>query len=339
MTRRKSMTRRAARFLTVLAALPLLAPLLVLADTPVNLGVVTWIGYGPIYCAAANGYYKRHGLDVKLINFSDNSVMAGAVQSGQIDATTLTYDQVISANARGWKLKVVMPVDYSVGGDAILASMQIQTIKDLKGRKVAFMPASPSDFLLGYALAKDGLSERDVQPVNTTPEGVVGIMAGGSADVGVSYEPNVSVIIKSRGGKRFHVLLSSRDARGMITDVLVLKDSVIAQNPKLVEGLIRGTMDGLAFMKSDPSRAAAIIAKTLEISPSDVKEQLPNIENPELANLGDVFKKEDALPSFYASGKIIGEILKREGQITTLPPIERTYDASFVSALQAHPGG
>ena len=333
------MTRRAARFLTVLAALPLLAPLIVLADTPVNLGVVTWIGYGPIYCAAANGYYKKHGLDVKLINFSDNSVMAGAVQSGQIDATTLTYDQVISANARGWKLKVVMPVDYSVGGDAILASMQIQTIKELKGRKVAFMPASPSDFLLGYALAKDGLSERDVQPVNTTPEGVVGIMAGGSADVGVSYEPNVSVIIKSNGGKRFHVLLSSRDARGMITDVLVLKDSVIAQNPKLVEGLIRGTMDGLAFMKSDPSRAAAIIAKTLEISPSDVKEQLPNIENPELANLGDVFKKEDALPSFYASGKIIGEILKREGQITSLPPIERTYDASFVSALQAHPGG
>ena len=333
------MTRRAARFLTVLAALLLLAPVWVLADTPVNFGVVTWIGYGPIYCAAANGYYKKHGLDVKLINFSDNSVMAGAVQSGQIDATTLTYDQVISANARGWNLKVVMPVDYSVGGDAILASMQIQTIKDLKGRKVAFMPASPSDFLLGYALARDGLSERDVLPVNTTPEGVVGIMAGGSADVGVSYEPNVSVIIKSNGGKRFHVLLSSRDARGMITDVLVLKDSMIARDPKLVEGLIRGTMDGLAFMKSDPSRAAAIIAKTLEISPSDVTEQLPNIENPELANLGDVFKKEDALPSFYASGKIIGEILKREGQIAVLPPIERTYDASFVSALQAHPGG
>jgi NitT/TauT family transport system substrate-binding protein len=333
------MTRRAARFFTVLAALLLLAPVLARADTPVNLGVVTWIGYGPIYCAAANGYYKKHGLDVKLINFSDNSVMAGAVQSGQIDATTLTYDQVIAANARGWKLKVVMPVDYSVGGDAILASMQIQSIKDLKGRKVAFMPASPSDFLLGYALAKDGLSERDVQPVNTTPEGVVGIMAGGSAEVGVSYEPNVSVIVKSSGGKRFHVLLSSRDARGMITDVLVLKDSVIAKNPKLVEGLIRGTMDGLAFMKSDPSRAAAIIAKTLDISTAEVQEQLPNIENPVLANLGDVFKKAGVLPSFYASGKIIGEILQREGQIAALPPIEITYDASFVNALQANPGG
>jgi NitT/TauT family transport system substrate-binding protein len=178
-----------------------------------------------------------------------------------------------------------------------------------------------------------------VRPINTTPEGVVGIMAGGSADVGVSYEPNVSVIVKSGGGRRFHVLLSSREARGMITDVLVLKDSVIAKNPRLVEGLIRGTLDGLAFMKADPAKAAAIIAKTLDISTAEVLEQLPNIENPALANLGDVFKKAGVLPSFYASGKIIGEILQREGQIGALPPIEITYDASFVSALQANPGG
>jgi hypothetical protein len=47
----------------------------------VKLGVATWIGYGPIYCAAANGYYKKYGLDVKLINFSDNALMAGAVRN------------------------------------------------------------------------------------------------------------------------------------------------------------------------------------------------------------------------------------------------------------------
>jgi NitT/TauT family transport system substrate-binding protein len=309
------------------------------AATPVTLGVVTWIGYGPIYCAAANGFYRKYGLDVTLVNFTDNSVMAGAVQSGQILATTLTYDQVIASNARGWKLKVVMPVDYSVGGDAILSTMQIQSIKDLKGRKVAFMSASPSEFLLGYALARDGLSEKDVQQVSATPEGMVGIMAGGSVDVGVSYEPNVSVLVKSGGGKRFHVLMSSRDARGMITDVLVLKDSVIAKSPQLVDGLIRGTLDGLAFMKAEPAKAAAIIAKTLEISVADVQDQLPNIENPSLANLGDVFNPVAELPSFYASGKVIGDILKRAGQIDGLPPIESTYDARFVKAVQAHPGG
>ncbi len=334
------MQRTSPRLLCLLALLSApVGPRIAAAAEAVTLGVVTWIGYGPIYCAAANGFYKKYGLDVKLVNFSDNSVMAGALQSGQVDATTLTYDQVIAANARGWKLKVVMPVDYSVGGDAIMASAQIRNVRDLKGRKVAFMAASPSDFLLGYALSKDGLSEKDISPVNTTPEGVVGIMAGGAVDVGVSYEPNVSVIVKSSGGKRFHVLLSSREARGMIVDVLVLKESVIAKNPRLAEGLIRGTMDGLAFMQSQPAKARDIIARTLDISPAEVQDQLPNIENPPLSRLGDVFKKNDALPSFYASGKIIGDILKKEGQIDSPPPIDATYDATFVAALQAASGG
>jgi NitT/TauT family transport system substrate-binding protein len=328
-----------SRFWKIAIVVSLLLPRAVLAETPVNLGVVTWIGYGPIYCAAANGYYRRYGLDVKLINFSDNSVMPGALQSGQIDASTLTYDQVIAANSRGWKLKVVMPVDYSVGGDAILATAKISSVRDLKGRKVAFMAASPSDFLLGYALAREGLSERDVAAVNTTPEGVVGILAGGATDAGVTYEPSVSVITKSGGGRRFHVLMSSREARGMITDVLVLRDSVIARNPALAEGLIRGTMDGLAYMQSDPAGAVRIIARRLDISPAEVQEQLPNVENPALASLGDVFKRQPELPSFYASGRIISDILKREGQIDAAPPIDSTYDARFVSAVQAKPGG
>jgi NitT/TauT family transport system substrate-binding protein len=305
------------------------------AADSVNMGVVTWIGYGPIYCAAANGSYKKYGLDVHLVNFSDNSVMAGALQSGQIDATTLTYDQVLAADARGWKLKVVMPIDYSVGGDAILGVQEVRSIKDLKGRKVAFMSASPSDFLLGYALSKQGLSEKDITPVNATPEGVVGIMAGGSVDVGVTYEPNVSVLTKSNGGNRFHIIMSSHEARGMITDVLVLKESEITKNPQMVKALIRGTMDGLLFMQTEPAKANAIIAKALDISAAEVADQLQNIENPSLERLGDVFKKSDALPSFYASGKIINDILQREGQIDSPPPIEGTYDATFVAAVQS----
>jgi NitT/TauT family transport system substrate-binding protein len=115
----------------------------------------------------------------------------------------------------------------------------------------------------------------------------------------------------------------------------VLKAGVIAKNPQLADALVRGTMDGLAFMRAQPEQAVAIIARTLEITPAEVREQLPNIENPDLAHLGDVFKNSDALPSFFASGKLIGGILVREGQIDTLPPIESTFDARFVTALQA----
>lgn len=308
------------------------------AAAPVRLGVVNWIGYGPIYCAAANGYYRKYGSDVQLVTFSDNSLMSGALQGGEIQASTLTYDQVIAAASKGWKLRVVMPLDYSVGGDAIVASVAIHSVKDLKGRKVAFQPLSPSDFLLAYALAQSGLSQKDIRAVNSTPEQVVAVIASGAVDAGVTYEPSVSMIRKLGGGTQFHVLLSSREARGMITDVLALTENTIARNPKLVEGLIRGTLDGLDYMRKEPDKAATLISQVLGIGVDDVKAQLANVENPPLAQLGDVFKKSSALPSFYASGRVIGDILRKEGQIQVLPPIETTYDGSFVAALQAHPG-
>jgi NitT/TauT family transport system substrate-binding protein len=324
-----------AVFLFLAALLPALAG----AATPVTLGVVTWVGYGPIYCAVANGSYQKYGYEVKLVNFADNSMEPAALQSGEVMASTMTYDQVILSDAKGWKLKVVMPLDYSVGGDAIVASTAIKSIRDIKGHKVAFTPAAPGEFLLGYALAREGMSEADVKPVNATPEGVVGIMAGGSADVGVTYEPSVSTLVKSGGGQRFHVLVSSREAKGIITDVLVFKEDVIAKDPKMVEGLMRGTMDGLAFMRAEPQRAAAIIAKTLDISVADLAEELPLIENPSLDHLGDIFTKSDSLPSFQAAGKMIGDILKKEGQIDATPAFEATIDPHFVTILQSGKGG
>jgi NitT/TauT family transport system substrate-binding protein len=305
------------------------------AARDLNLGVVNWIGYGPIYVAAANGYYRKYGPDAHLVTFSDNSLMAGAAQGGELDATTLTYDQVIMGDSRGLTLKVVMPVDYSVGGDAIIASSSIRSLQDLKGHKVAYQPASPSEFLLGYALGTVSLSERDIRSVTSTPEGVPAMLASHAVEVGVTYEPNVSTVLNLEGGRRFHTLLSSREARGMITDVLAVTDATIARNPKLVEGLIRGTLDGLAFMHSNPQQAAAIIAKVLGITSAEVMRQLPLIENPDLAHLSDVYQHTTTLPSFYASGRIIGDLLLKSGQVKKVVPIESTLDMRFIQALQS----
>jgi NitT/TauT family transport system substrate-binding protein len=305
------------------------------AARDLKLGVVNWIGYGPLYVAAAKGYYRKYGPDVQLVTFSDNSLMPGAVQGGELDATTLTFDQVIVADSRGLSLKVVMPVDYSVGGDAIVAADTVHSLHDLKGHKVAYQPGSTSEFLLGFALGTVGLSERDIRSVTSTPEGVPAMLASHAVEVGVTYEPNVSTVLTLDGGRRFHALLTSREARGMITDVLVVTADTIARNPKMVQGLMRGTLDGLAFMKSNPQQAAALIAKALDIAPAEVLRQLPLIENPDLPQLGDVYQKSNQLPSFYASGRIIGDLVLKSGQIKTLAPIETTLDSRFVQALQA----
>src|ERR1700710_460577 len=120
--------------------------------TQLNVGTVVWIGYGPFYVAEAMDMYKKYNLSVKLQVFSDPALIPAALAGGSVQGAMVTYDQVIGQVAKGMAQKVVMPIDYSNGGDAIVATKAITKVSEFKGKKIGFNPLSPSDFLLSYAL-------------------------------------------------------------------------------------------------------------------------------------------------------------------------------------------
>jgi len=300
-----------------------------------KIGTVIWIGYGPYYVADALDLYKKSGYKVSLQMFSDPALIPPAIEGGSVDGGMLTYDQVIGQVAKGSTQRVVSPIDYSAGGDAIVSSVDIKKLSDFKGKKIGFNPLSPSDFLLSYALKVAKLTEKDIIPVNMTPEAIPAAMASGSMPIGVTYEPNVSQITALEGGKKFHVVYSSKDAPGLITDVLVFKKEVIKAKPDLVKALIQGYIDGLDYMKKNPDKAAEIIGKAIGVSGAEVKEQLSGVYNLEAKEMAKVFdKKGKDTTSFYVSGKLIGEILLAKGQITAIPKIEDTYDDSILKSMK-----
>lgn len=305
-----------------------------IASTPMSVGTVVWIGYGPFYVAESTGLFKKHGVNVKLNVFSDPSMIPAALAGGSIQGAMMTYDQVIGQVAKGFSQKVVMPIDYSNGGDAIVASKNITKITDFKGKKVGFAPLSPSDFLLSYALKSNGLSEKDITPANMNPEAVPAAMASGQMPIGVTYEPSVAQVLSQGRGQKFHVVFSSKDAPGLIADVLVFNEKFIKSNPKEITGIIKAYLDGVAYMKSQPDESAKIIGKFMGISAAEVKEQLAGVYNIPLAEMPKAFIPSKQTTSYFGSGEIIGTILKNKGQINNIPPIESTIDAQFVNALQ-----
>lgn len=317
-----------ACFATFAAVLPFSAQ----AVEKMKIGTVVWAGYAPFYVADALDLYKAHDLKVDLQFFNDPALIPSAMAGGALDGGMLTYDQVVGGVAKGLAHKVVMPIDFSNGGDAIVADKSITSVTDFKGKKVGFNPLSPSDFLLAYALKSNGLTDKDINPVNMTPEGIPGAMASGSLPVGVTYEPNVSQILGMPGDK-FHVVYSSKDAPGLITDVLVFDDKVIAKRPAAIKALILGYLDGLAYMQSHPDEAAGIIGKVLGVSAEEAKEQMSGVYNIPLAEMGKNFERSEATSSFFGSGAVIGKLLKDNGQIPVVPDFASTFDAQFVEAL------
>ncbi len=303
------------------------------AATQVKIASLIWIGYGPFYVAEALDLYKKHGLSVKLQMFSDPALIPPALVGGSVQGAMVTYDQVIGQVAKGISHKVVMPIDYSNGGDAIVVANGINKVSDFKGKKVGFNPLSPSDFLLSYALKTNGLVEKDITPVSMTPEAVPAAMASGQLPVGVTYEPSLSQVLSQGGGKKFKVIFSSKEAPGLIADVLVFDDKYIKSNPKEITAIIKGYLDGLEYIKAKPDEAAKIIGKAMGVSAKEVKEQWAGVYNIPLKEMPKAFVKAKETTSYYASGEIISGLLKAKGQIDKIPATEATMDAQFVNAL------
>lgn len=303
------------------------------AVTTMKIGSVVWIGYGPFFVAEAKDLYKKHDLKVTLQMFSDPALIPTAMASHSVDGGMLTYDQVIGSVAKGLPQKVVMPIDYSNGGDAIVATTTITKVSDFKGKKIGFNPLSPSDFLLSYAIKKNGLTEKDIDPISMTPEAVPAAMASGSIPIGVTYEPSLSQILSQGNGKKFHVVFSSKNAPGLIADVLVFDQKYIQAHPKEIKGLIESYIEGMAYMKAHPDESATIIGKAMGVSGKEVLEQLKGVYNIPLAEMPKAFVKSSSTTSYFASGEIIGNILKNKGQISAIPAIENTFDNQFVKSL------
>jgi len=299
----------------------------------IKLGTVVWIGYGPFYVADALDLYKKYNLKVSLQVFSDPALIPPAIASGAVDGGHLTYDQVVAQVAGGNAQKVVMPIDYSNGGDAIVADTSIKTVKDFKGKKIGFNPLSPSDFLLSYALKTNGLTDKDIMPVSMTPEAVPAAMASGEMPIGVTYEPSLSQILSQGGGKKFKVVFSSKNAPGLIADVMVFDEKVIKAKPTEIASIIKAYLDGLAYMKAKPDEAAKIIGKFMGVTAKEVKEQLPGVYNIPVNEMPKAFVKAKETTSYYASGEIISQLLLSKGQIKSIPATEATFDAQFVTAL------
>ena len=310
-----------------------LLPLFSQAAETLKIATTVWAGNGPLYVADKLDLYKPYDLKVNLQFFSDPAMAVPAMASGAIDGSALTYDQVVAAVAQGHKHRVVMPIDYSNGGDAIVADVSITSIEQLKGKKVGVAPLSPPEFLLNYALQTKGLTQADIKPININPDAVPGAMASGSLLAGVTWEPNVSRVVGMGGGARYHVLFSSKQAPGLITDVLAFDEKVIATRGKAIEGLIKGYLDGLAYMHSHPVEATQIIAEVLGVSSEEATEQMAGVYNVPLAEMPKNFERSDTTMSFFGSGAIIAELMHSSGQIRRIPAIEDTLDDRFIKAL------
>jgi NitT/TauT family transport system substrate-binding protein len=174
--------------------------------------------------------------------------------------------------AKGLPLKAVLVNDNSAGNDALMVGPTIKSFKDLKGKKVALEEFSVSHFVLVTALAKNGMSQKDVKVVNLSAGDAAAAFMSGRVDAAVVWNPWVNQIQTSGKGK---ALFTSKDMPGLIPDLLVAQEKSIAANRKDFVGMIKAWYDTEKFVRENPDEAAKIMSKVVSMDASEYKVFLP----------------------------------------------------------------
>lgn len=179
--------------------------------------------------------FTKDNANVELVEFAQYSDVIQALDSGSVDASIMGITEAVTPIANGLDLDIVLMTDYSAGMDGIVAAPGINSVKDLKGKTIATNIGTMNHMLLLTALEQAGLSESDVNITNMSEGDATAALVGGSIDAASIFDPQMSKAAKESGGK---VIFSSKDLPGELSDVLIIKDSIVKDRADEVQGIV-----------------------------------------------------------------------------------------------------
>jgi len=294
----------------------------------VKLGVQPWLGYGPWWIAEKNGYFEKRGLDVKVINFTWDQDMGAALAAGQLDVVAAATNFLISMRNQGLDLQGFILLDASFEADAILSPAAITSIKDLKGKSIAYEYGATSDLLLNYALREHGMSRDDIKSVPMAAADAGLALISGRVDIAVTYEPYISAAL--REGKDYKRLYTSAERPGLISDLAVAERSYIEKNPETIKALTLAWDDAVTFLNTHPVEGGEIIAAAVGSPMDEFKVAFEGVRVYDLKGNNEAFKGE-FLKTFTEVGKIMAELNPKE--IKTIPTPQEALAFGHINEL------
>jgi len=244
------------------------------AHATVKVGLSDWPGWVAWYVAEQEGFFKKHGADVKLVWFPDYTDSISALSAGQLDANSQTWSDTMTPLSKGVPVKTILVNDNSAGNDALMVGPKIKSFADLKGKSIALEQYSVSHFVLAIALAKHHMKITDVKIVNLPAGDAAAAFMTGRVDAAVVWNPWVSKIETSGKGR---ALFTSKEMPGLVPDLLVAQEKALADKTKRKDlvGMIQAWFDTVAFIHDHPDEAARIMSKVVSLSPDEYKVFLP----------------------------------------------------------------
>ncbi|MAP77730.1 putative urea ABC transporter substrate-binding protein [Halopseudomonas aestusnigri] len=230
-----------------------------------------YAGWMPWAYGAESGIVKKwadkYDIAIDVVQINDYIESINQYTVGEFDACTMTNMDALTIPAAGGVDSTALIVgDFSNGNDGIVLKGESE-LAAIKGQNVNLVELSVSHYLLARALDSVGLSEADVQVVNTSDADMVAVYGTDDVTSVATWNPLLSEISQQPNST---VVFDSAQIPGEVIDLLVINTDTLSAHPELGKALTGAWYEIMATMSSDSEQGVAARSYMAEASGTDL---------------------------------------------------------------------
>ena len=289
-----------------------------------GVGYIPDVQFAPLYVAQQKGFYAEEGLEVEIEYGFENDFVALAAQ-GKREFAVASGDQVILARSQGLPITYIMKwyERYPVALMSV-AEQGINQPTDLTGKTVGLPGLYGASFIGWKALVyAAGLDESaiTVEEIGFTQAAAVQQKQVDAAVVYIANEPNQ---LRSQG-LDINVIQVS-DYINLVSNGLVTGETLLTDNPELVQRMTRATLRGITYTIDHPDEAFAIAR---EIIPEITDETAPT-QRQVLDSSIELFESDAPGLSRQEDWQASVEFMQQTGLLEQTVEVEQLFTNRFV---------
>ena len=251
-------------------------------------GRVLRIGYGKggsMEIVRQKGVLEKRlapeGVTIQWLNFPMGPQMMEAIGTGSLDIGSAAATPPIFAQAAGvpFVYAANIPTGRS-GGGAILVpkDFPIQTVADLRGKRIAFQPGSVWQYCLVKLLEQVGVEYKEVLPVKMPPADAFSAFNSGSVDAWVQGEPYITLSQRKSGAR----ILARTNGVSTAGGFYLAASATVKSHPEWIRAVLEEVKKAGAWAKSHPHDAALLTASRVGLDVPTVERMISEGTNTEL---------------------------------------------------------
>ena len=226
---------------------------------------LNWFAVGDhaaYWVALDRGYFAKAGLDVTLENSKGSADSIAKVDTGRADAGLADTVAVLSAQARGARVKIVgMVFDNTPLNFFSRKDMPVTKPKDVEGKTIGAPPGDGQRQAWPAFAKLHGIDESKVTWVNIEPSAKIAALAEKRVDLVADYSTGLPFYEKAMG-KGNVVMMPWADAGfDLYSMSIIASERTMKERPQALKAFLQAAYMGWRDAMADPKAALAIFKK------------------------------------------------------------------------------